>query len=64
MRDEQSGFRKGRGCNDQLFVVWHVMQRANEMVPLSLCFVDFDKAFDSVSRGAMGKVLWLYGVQV
>jgi len=60
---EQTGLRKGRGCNDQIFVVRHVMQQANEMkVPLSLCFVDFEKAFDSVSRGATGKVLRHYGV--
>nr|XP_027218257.1 uncharacterized protein LOC113810808 [Penaeus vannamei] len=63
LRDEQAGFRNDRGCNDQIFVVWHVMQRANELkVPLSLRFVDFEKACDIVSRGAMGKVLGHYGV--
>ena len=37
------------------------MQHANEMkVNLSLCFLDFEKAFDSVSREAMGKVLRYY----
>nr|XP_027236653.1 uncharacterized protein LOC113827908 [Penaeus vannamei] len=48
LRNEQAGFRKG-GCNDQIFVVRHVMQQANELkVPLSLCFLHFEKAFDSV----------------
>ena len=43
LRDEQAGFRKGRGCSDQIFIVRHLMQQANEMrVPLSLCFVDFE----------------------
>ena len=38
------------------------MQQANEMkASLSLCVVDFEKAFDSVSREAMGKVLRYYG---
>ena len=42
LREEQAGFRKGRGCNDQIFVVWHLMQQANEMkASLSLCFVDY-----------------------
>ena len=51
LREEQAGFRKGRGCRDQIFVVSHLMQHANEMkASLSLCFVDFEKAFDSVSR--------------
>ena len=31
LREEQAGFRKGRGCNDQIFVVRHLMQQANEM---------------------------------
>ena len=56
LREEQASFRKGRGCNDQIFVVRHLMQQANEMkASLSLCVVDFEKAFDSVSREAMGK---------
>ena len=47
LRDEQVGFKKGRGCSDQIFIIRHLMQQANEIkVPLSLCFVDFEKAFD------------------
>ena len=41
------------------------MQEVNEMkasLSLSFCFVDFQKAFDSVSRGMMEKVLRYYGV--
>ena len=39
------------------------MQHANEMkASLILCFVDFENAFDSVSRETMGKVLRYYGV--
>ena len=39
------------------------MQQANEMkASLSLCFVDFEKAFHSVSREAMGTDLRYYGV--
>ena len=63
LRDEQAGFRKGRGCSDQIFIVRHLMQQANEMkVPLSLCFVDFEKAFDSISRRTMGKIMRHYGI--
>ena len=64
LREEQAGIRKGRGCSDQIFVVRHLMQHANEMKAcLSMCFVDFEKAFDSVSREAMVKVLRYYGVR-
>ena len=39
------------------------MQHANQMkASLSLCFLDFEKAFDRVSREAMGKDLRYYGV--
>ena len=63
LRDEQAGFRKGRGCNDQIFIVRHLVQQANEMqFPVSLCFVDFEKAFDSISRRTMGKILRHYGI--
>ena len=63
LREEQAGFRRGRGCNDQIFVVRHLMQQANEKkMPLSMCFVDFKKAFDSVSRKMMSKIMRHYGV--
>ena len=63
LRDEQAGFQKGRDCNDQIFIVRHLMQQANEMPePLCLCFVDSEKAFDSVSRRTMGKIMRHYGI--
>ena len=50
--EEQAGFRKGRGCRDQIFVVRHLMEHANEMkASLSLCFVDFEKAFEEEEEG-------------
>ena len=50
---------------DQMFVGRHLMQQVNEMkVPLSLCFVDFEKAFDSVSRGTMRKIMRHCGILV
>ena len=63
LRKEQAGFRKGCGCSDQIFVVRHLMQQANEMkASFKLCFIDFQSAFDSVSRGMMEKVLRHHGV--
>ena len=58
LRDEQVGFRKWGGYSNQIFIVRHLMQQANKMkVPLSLCFVDFEKALDSISRRTMGKIM-------
>ena len=65
LRDEQAVFRKGCGCSDQIFIVRHLIQQANEMrVPLSLCFANFEKAFDSISRRTMGKIMRHYGIVI
>ena len=51
LRENQCGFRKGRGCADQLFSLRMLMEWAHEYhKPLFLCFVDLKKAYDSVNR--------------
>ena len=62
LRESQCGFRKGRGCADQLFSLRMLMERAREYhTPLFLCFVDLKKAYDSVNRDALWTVLeWRY----
>ena len=63
LRDEQAGFRKGRSCADQIFLLRHVLQANEEMrQPLVLCFVDFEKAFDSICRQTMKKIMRYYGI--
>ena len=63
LRDEQAGFRSGRGCSDQIFVLRHIVQQSVEhRVPLALAFVDFEKAFDSVHRPTLWRVLRSYGL--
>ena len=59
----QAGFRKGRGCADQIFTLRRVMEQARvKRVALSMCFVDFKAAYDSLNRGALWKILRSYGV--
>ena len=63
LRDEQAGFRCGRGCRDQIFVLRHIIQQSVEFRrPLVMAFVDFEKAFDSVNRDVLWKVLRHYGL--
>ena len=58
LRENQCGFRKGRGCADQLFSLRMLMERAREFhKPLFLGFVDLKKAYDSVNRDALWSVL-------
>ncbi len=54
-RPNQSGFGPGRGCTDQMHNLRHTLeQRWNFQQATVMCFVDFDSAFDSVTRTPYG----------
>jgi len=49
--DEQAGFRQGRGTRDQITNLRVLIRNAREhQIPLYMCFVNFKKAFDSISH--------------
>ena len=48
--DEQVGFQQGRGTRDQITNLRILMHKAREHQQLYICFVDFKKAFDSISH--------------
>jgi len=49
--DEQAGLRQRRGTRDQITNLRILMHEAREhQQPLYMCFVDFKKAFDSISH--------------
>ena len=59
----QSGFRPGRSAVEQICTLRAVIDGCKtRQRTVSIVFVDFRKAFDSVSRSAIAKVLQLYGV--
>ena len=61
--DEQNGFRRLRSCVDYLFVLTTILRnRKQKGLPTFCCFVDFEKAFDSVSYPALWHKLLAYGV--
>ena len=63
LRDEQAGFRKDRSCIDQIATLRIIVEQTIEWSsPLYLLFVDFEKAFDSVDREAMWRILRHYGI--
>ena len=52
--DEQNGFRKGRSCEDHLFVMTSIIRnRCNVKLDTFAAFIDLRKAFDLVHRDLM-----------
>ena len=61
--DEQCGFRPELSTIDMLFVVHRLQELARRRrIPLYMCFIDFQKAYDSVDRELLWKVLARTGV--
>jgi Reverse transcriptase (RNA-dependent DNA polymerase) len=61
--DEQCGFRGGRGIMDQIYSVQSIMRKTkNRKIPVYMAFVDIQKAYDSVDRKLLFKILRQYGV--
>ena len=58
LRESQCGFRRGRGCADQLFSLRMLMEKAREYhQPIYACFIDLKKAYDSVHRESLWRIL-------
>jgi hypothetical protein len=63
LRQEQAGFRRGRGCTDQIFILRNIIEQCTEWQRhLYINFVDFEKAFDSIHRESLWRILRAYGV--
>ena len=59
----QGGFRRGRGCTDQTFIVRQICEKyVAKGKDVYFAFLDLEKAYDRVDREAMWKVLGIYGV--
>lgn len=65
LREEQAGFRSGRGCVDQIFNLRQVFERRiRHGRPFGALFVDFSAAFDSVHRESLWAALRKAGIPV
>ena len=63
LADEQNGFRKLRSCLDHLFALTTIIRNRNRHgLSTYCCFVDFEKAFDSVNHDAFWHKLLAYGI--
>ena len=63
--DKQAGFRRNRSCADQITSLRIIVEQPlewNSPHPLYISFIDYEKAFDSVHRETMWKLLRHCGV--
>lgn len=63
LRPEQAGFRQDKSCTDHIATLRIIIEQSNEwQSPLYINFIDFEKAFDSVDRDTIWKLLRFYGI--
>lgn len=56
--DNQSGFRPGRSCQDHIFTLRQIAEKTHRFnKETHICFVDLQKAFDSVKREELWQAL-------
>ena len=61
--EEQCGFRSGRGCVDQVFVMKQMSEKfVDKGRCLYVAYMDLEKAYDRIDREAMWHVLSIYGI--
>ena len=54
----QCGFRANRGTTDMIFVIQQIQEKCREQnMGLFVAFIDLTKAFDTVSRDGLWKIL-------
>ena len=62
--EEQCGFRSGKGCVDQVFVMKKMSEKfVNKNKCLHVAYMDLEKGYDRVDRDAMWSVLGMYGIR-
>ena len=62
LRQEQACFRPGRSCSEHIFTLRQILEQSHEWnSSLYINFLDFKKAFDSVHRDSLWKILLHYG---
>ena len=63
LREEQAGFWAGRSCMDQIATLRIIVEQSIEwQSSLYINFIDFEKAFDSISRDVLWRLLRHYGM--
>ncbi|KAL9950689.1 hypothetical protein ACROYT_G043228 [Oculina patagonica] len=63
IRQEQAGFRSGKGTSEQIFALRSILEQCQEwQAPVYVNFVDFSKAFDCIIRQRLWDIMGQYGI--
>ena len=63
LRINQNGFRPGRTTTSQILALRRIIEGVKEYhIPAIITFIDFRKAFDTIHRGKMLRILSAYGI--
>ena len=63
LREKQAGLRRGRSCSEQILTLRNIIEQCyNWNKPLCINFIDFKKAFNSIHRESLWKILKLYNI--
>ncbi len=61
--EQQAGFRSNRSTIDQIFIIKMIMEKSREFnKSLFMCFIDIQKAYDSVNRDLLWRICKHYGL--
>ena len=63
LRNNQNGFRPGRSTTSHILALRRIIEGTKaKNLKATMVFIDFKKAFDSVHRGLLMKILKAYGI--
>ena len=63
LQEEQARFCNGRSCNEQILTIRNIIEQSIEFQqPISINFIDFKKAFDSIHRESLWNIAGTYRI--
>ena len=63
LRKEQAGFRSGRSTIEQTFMLRNIIEQSVKWnASLYICFIDYEKASNTVHRETLWRIMGSYGI--